>query len=178
MISHPDRRHINQGIWIDVFPLDLAPPFDNKKQAMNFEIARELFIAISYPDKMREALKGNKKFALSSSELQKFLKLSHNQKAIAFENFALKAFEGARHFQQLRDLSVMGRSNVYDIEDFSQVVYLPFEKIKLPFPSGYDKILTATYGDWHKLVAYPSHTIDYSTDISYSEYFKTAMTRN
>ena len=91
---------------------------------------------------MRKVLKKNIKFALPSDELKKFLKLSHNQKAIFLENFALKAFEGARHLQQLRYLSIMERSYVYDVEDFSQVVYLPFEKIKLPFPASYDKILT------------------------------------
>lgn len=175
MISHPERPHINQGIWIDIFPLDVAPPFDDRKQAINFQIARELFIATAYPDKIREALKNNVKFALSRKELQKFLMLSHRQKALNFEAFADKIFPGSRHFNQLRDLSVMGRKNVYDVEDFEKIVYLPFEKITLPFPAGYDNILTSAYGDWHKLVIFPSHSVDNSTDISYKEYFEKAV---
>lgn len=175
MISHPDRRHLNQGIWIDVFPLDMAPPFENKTQAANFNVAKELFIAISYPDKIREAIKNNVRFTLSLDELKKFLALSHRQKALAFENFALKIFDGARHFNQVRDLSVMGRKNVYDIEDFAKTIILPFEKTTLPFPAGYDNILTAAYGDWHKMIIYRPHSVDNSADVSFTEYFKTAM---
>ena len=175
MISHPERPHLNQGIWIDVFPLDMAPPFENKIQALNFQIAKELFLAISYTDKVRELIKNNVKFATSHDELKKFLALSHRQKALTFEDFANKIFVGARHFNQIRDLSVIGKKNVYDIKDFEKTIYLPFEKTTLPFPAGYDNILTAAYGDWHKLVVYRPHSVDHSSDISYKEYFETAM---
>ena len=175
MISHPDRRQLNQGIWIDIFPLDFAPPFTDQKQMINFHAAKEMFIAISFPDKMRELLKNNRRFVISANELKKFLTFSHRQKALFFEKFLNENFKGSRHFNQIRDLSVMGKTNVYNIEDFEQTVYLPFEKIKLPFPAGFDKILTAAYGDWRKFAIYPSHSMDYSTNISYEEYFKTAL---
>ena len=29
MIEFPKRENINQGIWIDIFPLDAIPPFDD-----------------------------------------------------------------------------------------------------------------------------------------------------
>lgn len=42
------------------------------------------------------------------------------------------------------------RRYIYDIEDFKETVYLPFENTKVPVPAGYDRILKKDYGDYMK----------------------------
>ena len=54
---------------------------------------------------------------------------------------------------------------------------MPFEKIEVPAPAGYESVLTANYGDWRELIKYPAHILDYSADISSEEYFKTRSSK-
>lgn len=171
MIAYPERPHVNQGIWIDVFPLDAAPPFADKKQAYRFQVARELFLAISYPDYIRESLQKEKNFAADAGDLEKFLKLSHRQKVLVFENYMLNKFSAPSHVNQLRDFVITSKAVSYRAEDFGDVVYLPFEKTEIPAPVGYDRILTTGYGDWHKPVFTHAHVLDYSANISSADYF-------
>ena len=67
--------------------------------------------------------------------------------------------------------------SVFYKEDFSEVVYLDFEFLKVPCPKGWDRILSTTYGDymkfppidkrgtWHK-------SSEFNPDMPYTEYMK------
>ena len=172
MIAYPERPGImNQGIFIDIFPLDAAPPFNDRKQAVNFRVARELFVAMSYPDAVRKALENNRKFFTAKAEMEKFLRLSHKRKATILENFMIERFQNPEHVNQLRDWAVADNKFSYDVKDFQDIVYLPFEKIEVPAPVGWENILAARYGDWHKMIFTHTHSFDTSADFSYEEYF-------
>lgn len=175
MIAYPERPGImNQGIFIDIFPLDAVPPFSDKNQALNFNVARELFLATAYPDKIREVMKKNHKFALAENDLQKFLKLSFKQKTYSLENFLRRTFPKPERVNQLRDWCLMGNNFSYDVADFRDVVYLPFETIEVPAPIGWENVLKARYGDWQKMIFTHTHSFDTTTDFSYNEYFRKA----
>ena len=68
----------------------------------------------------------------------------------------------------------MGNNFSYDTADFKDVVYLPFEKIEVPAPAGWENILKVRYGDWRKLVYTHTHAFDHTVDFSYEEYFQKA----
>lgn len=174
MIAYPNRPDVNQGIFIDVFPLDAVPTFTDKKQQLNFTLARTLLMSIGYPDEIRKMIAEDKKFVLKLEQLKKFLKLSHKRKVTALENFLLKNFSAPEHVDQLRDWSLIANHYSYDAADFADVVYLPFEKIQIPAPVGWENILQARYGDWHKMIFTHTHSLTNSADISYDEYFHTA----
>lgn len=174
MIQWPERRHVNQGIWIDIFPYDAAPPFDDKKQEGDFYVARELFLALTFPQSMKDAIQNQKKLVLPYKTLEEFMeKLTFRQKALKVEEFLSKIFPSAQRLTEFRDFVTKRNIATYAPKDFADVTYLPFEKVKLPAPIGFENILTARYGDWRKLIKYPAHILDYSVEISSKEYFKT-----
>ncbi len=178
MIQWPERLQVNQGIWIDIFAFDSAPPFTKEQQSVNWELARELLLMIAFPDMIKSAMSNNKKFLLPYDEMKKFLELKHRQRTLQFEEFMSKSFFESEFVADFRDYIIANRKVAYKTADFKNIVYMPFEQIELPVPAGYDNILTARYGDWHKLVYEPTHVMDYSADISFRDYFATVAKKN
>ena len=178
MIEFPDRKNANQGIWIDIFPLDIVSPFTNKKDAHNFKIARELLIATTYPEIIKKAINDNKSLAVSYEELKKFMKLPYRQRGIRFDDFMLKIFSPTEKVDQLRLHRFANENPVpYDVKDIEKIIYMPFEQIEIPVPAGWKNCLKSQYGDWQKPLIYPSHTHDYfySAEIPYTEYYKSSL---
>lgn len=182
MIEFTNRKNTNQGIWIDIFPLDIAPPFNNKKDAENFEMARELELATNNPQIILNAITANKSTLISYDDLKKFIKLPYRQRGMQFDNFMLKIFSPTEKVDQIRLYRFKNDNKnlqpiPYAVNDIESVIYLPFEQIEIPAPAGYENCLTAQYGDWRKLVIYPSHTRDflYSAEIPYTEYYKKTL---
>ena len=182
MIEFTNKKNANQGIWIDIFPLDMAPPFKNKKDADNFEAAKELELATAYPTIILNTINANKKLLISYEELKKFIKLPFRQRGMEFDKFMLKIFSPTKNVDQIR----LHRPNndpaklkpiPYPFKDLEQIVYLPFEEIEIPVPAGWANCLKSQYGDWQRPVIYPSHTREffYSADIPYTEYYKRSL---
>ena len=173
MIQWAERQHVNQGIWIDIFPYDAVPPFTNENQTINFNIAQELFLALVFPQRVKDAINAKADFTVSYESLIDFIdNFTYNQKALNVEEILSEMFPGTRRLTEFRDF-VLDRVNAtYDIRDFAGVTYLPFEEIELPAPIGWENILTARYGDWRKMIYTPPHVLNYSTDISSKNYFK------
>ena len=166
---------MNQGVWIDIFPFDNVPPFTNNKQAINFEIARELFIACKNPNIIKQALEKNQRLLISVNDMKNFLKLTYRQRGKYFDSYTMKTFAASGKVGQLNNhVFASDDHKSYDLKDFEKTVYLPFEKIELPAPAGWENCLTAQYGDWRKMVFTHTHSQDYSVDIPYTEYYKTS----
>jgi len=174
MIAYPNRPDVNQGIFIDVFPLDAVPPFTDKTQQAKFNAARLLLQAIGYPDAVRKLIAQNARLVIPAEQLKTLLKMSHKRKVNALENFLRKNFDSPSHVDQLRDWTLIANRYSYDTADFKDVVYLPFEKIEVPAPIGWERILTNRYGDWHKMIYTHTHSFTNSADISYDKYFGNA----
>ena len=175
MIQWPEREHVNQGIWIDIFPFDPVPPFSGKQHKINYEIEREMLFAIALPDILKNALKKNEPLLIKREILEKFLSLPHKQKILNLDSFALKNFLPSEYVGQLRGHCLANLPFRYALKNFEETVYLPFETIELPAPKGYEDCLTSVYGNWHEMVKYSAHILDYSVDISSEEYFKAAL---
>ena len=170
MIEHPNRNFIHQGIWIDIFPLDPVPPFNDEKQALNFEVSKILLMTAAFPQNIIAAIKNNQRLAVSVDDLKKILSLTYRERAINFENFMGKIFFKSERVRHYHNIYFFPKSNSMKTEDFSDVIYLPFEKIEVPAPVGYESILTDAYGDWHKMIITHTHAHEYSTDVPFEEY--------
>lgn len=168
----PDtRKNVFYAIWLDIFCLDPCRPFPDKKLLKNFEAARELLLATVYPEQMRTALEAGKNFLISRSQLLKFLDLPYKERARRFDRFSLKSFTPTPYVAEIKYHSMNNKKILYATKDFEDVVYLPFEEIEIPAPVGYKDALAACYGDWRKIVINYAHSHEWSTDISYKEYF-------
>ena len=62
----------------------------------------------------------------------------------------------------------------YAVADFSKTVDVPFEYLTLMVPVNSEKVLTDTYGDWHKIVKGDSahHVVDMSPKTDYKAILK------
>lgn len=172
MLEFPQFRHLNQGVWIDVFPIDSMPPFATKEQSMNFEISKTLFMSTTHPEIIRDQIWQGKKFTVGNDFLKKFIKLPFQKRGMYFDEFMAKNFSESENMTGDFRCIFTGHAFWYKRSSLADVTYLPFEKIQIPAPIDYDNVLTGNYGDWRKPVFIIPHAKMYSADVSYSDYFK------
>lgn len=149
---------INQGIFVDVFPMDNLPN-NPKERKMYYD---ELFKAwgrvwklSAYKNRgVRFNTIDNIKIALTNQILdllgkqdyynEKFEKLAGKYKDQDTEDCCLI----------LGHLTPKGLKNthLWKIKDYMTMKTVPFEFLEMPIPVNYDAQLTTLYGDWHKIV--------------------------
>ena len=174
MIEFPDRNYINQGIWIDIFPLDSLPPFMHEINAVNFEISKILLLATSSPDFIKRAMQNHQNILVNYAEMESFLSKSYSERGRFFDDFMNRNFFMSERVGDIRDYCITNNQKFYRSKDFQDITYLPFETIELPVPVGYESVLTDFYGNWRKPVIVQPHMSFCSVDIPYKEYFQQA----
>lgn len=132
--------HTHQGIFIDIFPLDTVPDNMEEKQAFlqkrNKQMAFLLHLSsndILHPVRSMGMMLMRPFFHSFFGRFERLLRtyqLSGNQ------HVALLGFtDDLEHFERDKDW-------------YSDTLYMPFEDISMPVPSGYDQILKKQYGDY------------------------------
>lgn len=174
MLEHPGGQNVHQSIFLDVFPLDSVPPFAEEQQRTNFEIARVIYAATINPNLIRDAMQKKQRLLVDYDSLQKFIKLPYKQRGMQLENLLAKNFFMSEHVGEMSDWGLSSMRRFYQSKNLIDITYLPFEKMELPSPVGYDSVLTDYYGDWRKPVITSNHSRFYSAEIPWSEYVQTA----
>ena len=172
MMGHDDRKNFFTGIFIDILCFDPVPPFTKQEQMDNYRAARELFFATTLSEQIKEALDNDRKFIVPKETLQKIISLPYQKRAQFWESSMGKMFSASERVYHLKHHFYREESVSYATEDFEDTVFLPFEKIKIPCPVGYERVLSDKYGDWHKMMITHTHSSEYSTDIPYTEYYQ------
>ena len=170
-----ERKDIFYAIWIDIFCFDPCPPFEDDTLAKNFEVAKELFYATIYPERVKEALQNKEKFLTPRAKMLNFLNLPYKMRAQQFDLFQLQNFAESPYVSEMAYQTVRKRKRNYRAKSFRDVVYLPFENIEIAAPVDYEAVLEDDFGDWHKIVVAKGHLNTYSVDIPYKEYFAKAV---
>ena len=177
MIEAPDK-FINQGIWIDIFPYDVLPPFEDEEQKINFKVACELLTAVSHPEIIQSMIKNNQPLTMRPEQLKTVLQLPFRERGICYDHFEEAIFFRSKKVGDMREYRLTKPRCIpgycHDMKNYDDVIYLPFEKIEIPAPAGWENYLTTAYGDWRKPVYTHNHTFDYSVDIPYTEYYRTS----
>ena len=180
MLEFPERNFINQGIFIDIFSLDPLPPFEDKEHSLIFDTARILLLAAAAPLRLRELVFKNASPPpiVNFDNLEKFLGRTYRERGRLFENFMSKNFFMSERMGCIYDFCLCSGQHFYGSKNFNGIIYLPFEKIEVPAPPGYDTALKDYFGDWHKMIITHSHAAEYSADVSFEEYRKKSFRFN
>lgn len=159
----------NQGIFIDIFPLDAVP--DDREIVHQY---RKRCI------KILRFLKSKNCNLLASGRISLiFRKIKANicVKKHGWLHYYEKAEEimrelGRMPHTKVAELTSLGEKIVWDKNIFNETIYLPFENISVPCPKSYDAFLRQTYGDNYMTpIKAPSMhgTVIFDTTKSYKE---------
>ena len=168
MIEWADRPNFQQGICIDIFPLDPGPPFSDQKHADRFQFVMNLMLAVSAPS----ALNLNNLPPKDRKYFKTLLKKTFRERAREYEKFLSEHWCESEYIAHINSIFAYRRPYDWRREWWDELIELPFEKITLPAPRGFDGVLTAHYGNWRELIITHAHSKNYSADIPYKEFFK------
>ena len=163
------------GMMIEVYPFDVAPDGTPEGNNAVMKLLELLNCAgESGYQRTAERVKNNAGTYNSWNVLEKFHALSNKAQHDFYNDYAATIFKESSAVGWIED-RIKAPHKIYFKEDFRKTIYLPFESVQMPAGIGYENVLAALYGDWHKLVYDNTFRIGsvYSPDIPYREFLKT-----
>ncbi len=163
---------INQGIWIDIFPLDDGLDDEGLTPHM-FEIEKELYAAVFGDASIKEYLVSEEfNPALSREDLKGIISLHLIEKFRMYEEI-VSSFKGSSSKYSIKHFEILGWWGCFDKSFFDETVLKPFETIMLPVPARYHELLVELYGeDYNTPIMDHVHSAIFDPDTSYIDYFK------
>lgn len=167
----------NQGIFIDLFPLDEVPEDKFERKAMIEELEHLRGKAISYAKLFYSSNPGTGFRKVAAKFLQFGIRTFHlkynnryysqrEKKRIVYNG------SGSRFWANLYRMTGDFDRLVWEKSWFDSTIEVPFEMITIKVPAMYEEYLTSTYGDW-KIPVHDSSTHGntiFDTDKSYLYY--------
>lgn len=150
------QYRFNQGIFIDIFPLDELPPARERKEF--FETLKEL----------REN---------SYKYTYEVMRVDYAGENIYYKQLdcLVKKYRGSGSKKiGMISYSLDKRPNIRDAGDYATVVMIPFENMSIAVPIGYKNVLRTTYGIWKVFdVGSSGHgSVFFDTEYSYTRYVR------
>lgn len=171
--NYPMPSIVNQGIWIDIFPLDDAEDGQGFTGEM-LKIEREVYASIYGGDKMQAfVLSPNYVSAIPKDDLADIYRLPLVDRFRMYEQIII-SFDGTstRISNKFHEL-VEGGYPLIKREWYNETIELDFEGFSFPVPADYKKVVAAIFGDnWMSPVITHIHGAVFDTETSYTEYLK------
>ena len=155
MLKMEDKRHVlyNQGIFLDIFPLDDLP--ENKEERAHYmsDCFKTLLDAREYTyfwENMyrRTGLKGFVKNIITTLrhvyDFKNPIYEDFKKKCVKYQNTNTPLF--GKVMFRYREKLVLKKAW------FSDVTYHKFEMLEIPLPNGYEDFLNQFYGNWKEFV--------------------------
>ena len=167
--------NFNQGIFIDIFPLDKLP--DDKRELDAYY--DDLWRLWGKVWRLHAYTYRNYRTSLVENFRCWFAELFNvgDKCNLEYERLARKysrcdCQEWGIHATNLT--SQRTDRFAWKVSDFDEVVMMPFEMLEIPVPANYDAILKKSYGNWSRFVVGGSlhGDISFDTEKSYKEYLK------
>ena len=159
----------HQGIFIDIFPLDIAPSEGVAGLEQYLQIGQELWCAAADPRSLLEQIIAGNEPLISTDTTLDVLGMPLQDRLTLFESTMAGFFDKGDRVNVFSQIHVSGgrRKACYD-----DTIQMPFEYLTIPVPSGYDEILRHHYGDYMTPVQAPSdhEIIVLDPDRPYTEY--------
>lgn len=162
----------NQGIYIDIFPLDTC--FAEKNEKMH-EVEKELFMAMMKPSCLVQQFHDDPKSILLPLDLlQDFIDADPREQMKQYETFLTNHFGESDLVGYLPDVfSFNGWRS--PVGYYDSMEYVSFENTRIPIPGNSQEILKCIFGKDYmtpKQIA-GAHVVEYfDPDLSYTEYIK------
>ncbi len=159
----------NQGIFIDIFPLD-AVPDDREMVRASCKRIRRIY-------RLLKCKNSNLLFSGRISLIFRKIKVKYLVRKHGWTAIYEKAEEemralGKMPHTKVGELTFFGDRIVWDKSIFDETVWLPFENTKIPAPKGYDAFLRTHFGpNYMTPIQAPSFhgTVIFDTEHSYTE---------
>lgn len=178
--NEKDKYRFNQGIFLDIFPLDVVVDdealFEKQyRQARRYKKLAGLFSKLStrYVPNTKHKLKGVVKHLL-------YLLGNKPLRLLKLEEWAYKRFEktcmkyNGEPTERVSTLSFQfaNRQHFKYRKDFEEVIDMPFEFMMIPVGKEYDHALQQRYGEYRKIVKAGSchGGVIFDVERSYKEY--------
>ena len=172
---------LNQGIFIDIFPLDGVPEDPAVMEQHIDDVVSNLRTAKKLASMTDGVLLGNARFRplrmLARPVAGKIIKKFRN-----YDDYYRKYEEECKKYDPRVTKKVAKyfpipfvRNWVWNREDFEEAVDVPFEMITLPVPKGYENVLNTCFGkNWRTPLRVDTMhgTMLFDVDRSYREYMK------
>ncbi|MBR5523667.1 MAG: LicD family protein [Clostridia bacterium] len=171
-ILNSERGHFvfNQGIFIDIFPLDAVPDDPVQQQAHRRQVNvwnKLLAASVRYPGSVKK---------------NKIKSLIHLFASVIPYRWLYRGLEKACRKYNGKDTQRVAMISFDTFSDrwvfprrcFNEVQKAPFENTEIVIPAGYDEMLTIAYGDYMTMKKENSYHagIFFDPDRSYMDYIK------
>jgi len=147
-------HNFHQGVFIDVFPLDSIPEKEDEYNNLiksRINIRAKLLLFLDY------------NFSLTNWKYNwEYLKVYFSIRKNGFKSYFQKYDEIIKQYQlkQSHLVSLLSWNDdkryIRDKSWYKGTIYMPFEDIMIPVPTGYKEILSKQYGDYMKPAKVPN----------------------
>ncbi len=176
MLTEKGKYSFNQGIFIDIFPLDGVgdTPQERDKQRGRVQFWNRLLgLSVRYPASPNKSL--------AKGLLHSVLRLLPYRPLYRRMEKACRIYEGA----QTEDVALISFDAYNDKLVFprrclAEAVVLPFENTTIPAPVGYDEMLTIQYGDYMTMRQENTYHggLLFDTERCYVDYIRNSPSKN
>lgn len=147
-----NRKDINQGIFIDIFPLDLLPADENKYPSWENKVryyyinAKACYKPEGFKPSMKFILRRNVRLPYVYSKDADYWYRKYENESRKYNNTNSEYY----------GITIFLLHHGYDKKKprklYQSVTYLPFEMLQVPVPEKYEDALTEQFGNWHEFV--------------------------
>lgn len=165
------KKRCNNGIGMDIFPLDGVSSdmkvFQKERRKIKFYAAVGNTYVTEFNSSMQAKVLRAILHCIPGLPYKKCY-LKHEEK------LRKRKFCESEYVSAVLDTGYQLSKMHWKRSDFDDVIYMPFENIRVPIPSGYEDVLRTTYGNYMEFPPVEErgdkHGIEFATDIPYREY--------
>lgn len=171
MAMLPEIDYFDQGIFIDIHPLDAVSDGSARMEELR-AYQMELYALAMQEPQYREAMAAGAPLVIAPAERERILNMPLRERFRLYEDFQLAHFDDSQRVN-FYPQEFPGRQMTLTKELFAHTIPLPFEETTVTVPAEYETAVQIYYpGNWRQFFRGDSthEGLIFSPDISYRTY--------